>query len=135
MGRSVSFPSGAVVAFEDISHFENSDDFEWFVKDLKARAAELFPSLYDCDSWRAREDHILMRNTYSDFGMSEYHGLAAIWIAERCDGAYYDSPRAALGRHWLGQIRTKFLHAFGDLLFEGHMSNGEGVYRHKARAA
>jgi hypothetical protein len=93
----------------------------------------MFPSLYDCDKWRGREDHILMRNAYVDFGVSEYCGLAAIWIAERCDGAYYDYPRAGRATHWLAQIRTRFLAEFGNLVLDGHMSNGEGVYQRKPK--
>jgi hypothetical protein len=104
MGRSVSYPTGALVCFEDISAFEDEFDYIWFTDDLKERAGAMFPSLYDCDKWRGREDHILMRNAYVDFGVSEYCGLEAIWIAERCDGAYY-----------------------------GHMSNGEGVYQRKPK--
>lgn len=132
MGRSVSYPTGALVCFEDISAFEDEFDFEWFVDDLKERAGAIFPSLYDCDKWRGREDHILMRNAYADFGVSEYYGLASIWIVERCDGAYYDYPRAGRATHWLAQIRTRFLGNFGNLVLDGHMSNGEGVYRLKS---
>ena len=62
MGRSVSYPTGALVCFEDIGAFEGEFYFEWFTDDLKERAAAMFPSLYDCDKWRGREDHILMRN-------------------------------------------------------------------------
>jgi hypothetical protein len=131
MGRSVSYPRGAIVGFEDDTHLGDGDDFAWFVDDLKQRAAGLFLSLYDCDQWRGREDHILMRNAYADFGVSEYCGLASIWIAERCDGAYYDHRREARAAYWLAQIRETSLAAFGELLLEGHMSNGEGVYRRK----
>lgn len=134
MGRSVSYPTGALVCFEDISAFEDAFDFEWFVDDLKERAGAIFPSLYDCDKWRGCEDHILMRNAYADFGMSAYRGLVSIWIVERCDGAYYDYPRAGGATHWLAQIRTRFLSNFGNLVFDGHMSNGEGVYRLKSAA-
>jgi hypothetical protein len=131
MGRSVSYPRGAIVGFEVVTHLGDGDDFAWFADDLKQRAAGLFPSLYDCNQWRGREDHILMRNAYADFGDSEYCGLASIWIAERCDRAYYDHRREARAAHWLAQIRETFLAAFGELLPGGHMSNGEGVYRRK----
>lgn len=131
MGRSVSYPTGALVCFEDISAFEGEFDFEWFTDDLKARSRAMFPSLYECDKWRGREDHILMRNAYADFGVSQYCGLAAIWIAERCDGAYYDYPLESRATHWLVQIRARFLSTFGTLILDGHMSNGEAVYRPK----
>jgi len=131
MGRSVSTPRGAIVCFEDISAFDDEFDFEWFIDDLKARVAQLFPSLYECNTWLGREDHVLMRNAYADFGVSEYCGLASIWIVERSDGAYYDNPRAGRAAHWLSQIRTRFEAEFGNLTLEGTMSNGEGVYRRK----
>jgi hypothetical protein len=131
MGRSVSYPTGALVCFEDVSAFEDEFDFEWFTDDLKARSRTMFLSLYECDKWRGREDHILMRNAYADFGISEYCGLAAIWIAERCDGAYYDYLRESRAAHWLTQIRARFLRTFGTLILDGYMSNGEAVYRPK----
>jgi hypothetical protein len=73
MGRSVSYPTGALVCFEDISAFEDEFDFTWFTDDLKERAGAMFPTLYDCDKWRGREDHILMRNAY------RLHGLQRRW--------------------------------------------------------
>jgi hypothetical protein len=45
-----------------------------------------FPSLIPHDGWRGREDRILMRNAYADFGVSVYGGLVAVWIVERDDG-------------------------------------------------
>jgi hypothetical protein len=47
MGRSVSYPTGALVCFEDVSAFEDEFDFEWFADDLKARSRAMFPSLYE----------------------------------------------------------------------------------------
>ena len=80
----------------------------------------------------SREDRILMRNAYADFGVSVYAGLVAVWIVERDDGAYWDadwrtarSPRA---QRWLSQIASRFEALFGDFVCLGHMSNGEGVY-------
>ncbi len=145
MGRSVSYPSGAVAAF---TTFEIEDDegneldlqfeFEWLCGDLTERAAAAFPSLVPCDAWRGREDRILMRNKFADFGVSVYGSLVAIWIAERADGAYWDdewrtarSPRA---QHWLRQIAPRFDALFGTLDRLGHMSNREGVYRKRTAA-
>jgi hypothetical protein len=80
-----------------------------------------------------REDRILMRNAYADFGVSVYAGLVAVWIVERDDGAYWDadwrtarSPRA---QRWLSQIASRFEALFGDYVCLGHMSNGEGRLR------
>lgn len=139
MGRSVSYPSGALVAFT-VLEVENADDwefeYEWLREDLRTRATAAFPSLGLHDGWRGREDRILLRNTFADFGVSVYGGLVAVWIAERDDGAYWDaewhtarSPRA---QGWLNQIAPRFDALFGDYDCLGHMSNGEGVYRRRA---
>lgn len=48
MGRSVSYPSGAVVAFTVMEVEEDDDwdfEFEWLRDDLRERAARAFPSL------------------------------------------------------------------------------------------
>jgi len=139
MGRSVSYPSGTIVAFT-VLEVEDDDDEEceyvWLRDDLRERAAAAFPSLGLCDGWRGREDRILLRNVFADFGVSIYGGLVAVWISERDDAAYWDaewrtarSPRA---QHWLSQIAPRFDALFGDYDCLGHMSNGEGVYRRRA---
>ena len=139
MGRSVSYPSGAIVAFT-VLEVEDDDgwefEYEWLREDLRTRAAAAFPSLGPHDGWRGREDRILLRDTFADFGVSVYGGLVAVWIAERDDGAYWDSewrtacsPRAL---RWLGQIAPRFDALFGDFDCLGRMSNGEGVYRRRA---
>ena len=143
MGRSVSYPSGAIVAFT-VLEFEDNDasehdlefEYEWLREDLRTRAAGAFPSLCPHDGWRGREDRILLRNKFADFGVSVYGSLVAVWIAERDDGAYWDaewrtarSPRA---QRWLSQIAARFDALFGDYDCLGHMSNGEGVYRRRA---
>lgn len=139
MARSVSYPSGSIVAFA-VLEVEDSDDwefeYEWLRDDLKERAADAFPSLVAHDGWRGREDRILMRNAYVDFGVSTYGSLVAVWIVERDDGSYWDaewrtarSPRA---QRWLRQIAPRFDALFGVYDCVGHMSNGEGVYRKRA---
>lgn len=139
MGRSVSYPSGSIVAFT-VLEVEDSDDwefeYEWLRDDLKERAADAFPSLVAHDGWRGREDRILMRNAFADFGVSIYGSLVAVWIVERDDGSYWDaegrtarSPRA---QRWLRQIAPRFDVLFGVYDCLGHMSNGEGVYRKRA---
>lgn len=94
MGRSVSYSSGALVAFT-VLETENDDDWEfeykWLRDDLSERTAAAFPSLVPHTGWRGREDRILLRNTFADFGVSVYGGLVAVWIAERDDSAYWDA--------------------------------------------
>jgi hypothetical protein len=141
MGRSVSYPCGAIVAFT-VLEVDDQDDWDFEYKrlreDLSIRASAAFPSLEPHEGWRGREDRILRRNNFADFGVSVYGGLIAVWIAERDDGAYCDaewrtarSPRA---QRWLGQIAPRFDALFGDHDCLGHMSNGEGVYRKRQAA-
>jgi len=139
MGRSVSYPSGSLVAFTVLEVEDESDwefEYEWLQGDLLERAAGLFPSLEPHDGWRGREDRILARNAFADFGVSVYGELVAVWIAERDDGSYRDadcrSARSPRAQRWLAQIAPKFNVEFGDYDCLGHMSNGEGVYRKRA---
>lgn len=139
MGRSVSYPSGAIVAFTVLEVEDEGDwefEYEWLQGDLRERAASAFPSLQPHNGWRGREDRILMRNMFTDFGVSVYGGLVAVWIVERDDAAYWDtewrtarSPRA---QRWLSQIAPHFNVLFGTLDCLGHMSNGESIYRKRA---
>ena len=139
MGRSVSYPSGAIVAFT-VLEVEDQDDwefeYEWLQGDLRERASAAFPSLQPHDGWRGREDRILMRNMFADFGVSVYGGLIAVWIVERDDGAYWDSEwrtvRSPRAQRWLTQIAPRFDALFGTLDCLGHMSNGESIYRKRA---
>jgi hypothetical protein len=130
MGRSVSYPSGALVAFtvqeaEAEAEADWGFAYEWLSDDLRERASEAFPSLAPHEGWRGREDRILLRNAYADFGCSVYCELVAVWIVERDDGAYWNaewrhtrSPRA---QHWLGQIAPRIDALFGDYDCLGHM--------------
>lgn len=64
MGRSVSYPSGALVAFTVLEVEDEEDwdfEYEWLRRDLTERAAAAFPSLARYDGWRGREDRIRMR--------------------------------------------------------------------------
>lgn len=139
MGRSVSYPSGAIVAFTVLEVEDEGDwefEYEWLQGDLRERAAAAFPSLQPNDGWRGREDRILMRNMLTDFGVSVYGGLVAVWIVERDDGAYRDSEwrtaRSPRAQRWLTQVAPRFDALFGTLDCLGHMSNGESIYRKRA---
>lgn len=139
MGRSVSYPAGSIVCYTLLDDCDDSDEaqwaYEWLCDDLVARARAAFPSFDPQQGWRGREDRILLRNAYADFGVSTYSGLAAVWIAEREDGPYWEedmrSGRHARAEYWLRQIAPKFDDLFGDLDCLGHFSNGEGVYRRR----
>ena len=94
MGRSVSYPSGAIVAFRTLE-IDDEDDWEWeyecLVEEVTETARITFPSLEACNGWRGREDRILLRNAFADCGISTYCDLVAIWLAERDDGGYWDA--------------------------------------------
>jgi hypothetical protein len=139
MGRSVSYPTGAIVAFTVLEpEDEESLDFEyeWLEGDLIELAAKAFPSLKACNGWRGREDRILLRNAYADFGLSTYCGLVAVWIVERDDNGYWEcdwrTPRSARAKHWLASIEARFDALFGDYDCLGRMSNGEAIYQRRA---
>ncbi|QQN75210.1 hypothetical protein [Croceicoccus sp. YJ47] len=143
MGRSVSYPIGAIVAFRLIENKEEGDldwEYECQVEDIISTAREVFPSLVPHDGWRGREDRILLRNAYADCGISIYCDLAAIWLAERDDSFYweadYSRPRTGRAQRWLEQVSGKFSQMFGELRQIGSFSNGEAVFeRIEARTA
>lgn len=142
MARSVSYPTGAIVAYRLLEP-DDEDDWDWkfefLVEEILFSAREAFPSLKPHDGWRGREDHIFLRNAYADFGISIYGGLAAIWIVERDDGRYWDHDacraRSGRARCWLRQIEARFLRHFSHYRCVGHFSNGEAIYEPMDRAA
>jgi hypothetical protein len=151
MGRSVSHPSGAIVAFKEITMQADIDacneglmeseeeddsapdyfDFDELIEDYQGWIKELFPSFEPCDKWLDREDHAIAENRFAYFGISEYCGLVALWLVKKdLDAGYYeDSLLTPLADRWLAQVEGKFLSTFGELKKLGNMSNGEGVYQ------
>jgi hypothetical protein len=125
MGRSVSCPSNAVAVFEQFEG--DSDDWQWYVEDLRYRAKALFPSLQSDSEWIGREDRAFASNQHAYVGVSEYCGLVAIWLVPRDE----DCP---LAQHWVEQVAAKFEAEFGSMVRHGSMSNGQGVYVAKAGA-
>ena len=141
MGRSVSYPTGAQVAYR-VLDCDEPDDAEWeydmLCEDILTTASAAFPSFGAYQGWRGREDRILLRNAYADFGISTYGCIAAIWIVERNDSAYYDADtrncRSGRARQWLTQVAPRFEALFSDLTCIGRMSNGEAVYERRKAA-
>lgn len=78
MGRSVSYPSGAIVAFT-VLEVESEDDwefeYEWLRDDLRERASRAFPSLIPHDGWRGRETGPSAMPT----PISAYRSMAGWW--------------------------------------------------------
>ena len=138
MGRSVSYPNGAVVAFRVLD--DTDDDPEWayecLVDEIIDAARLAFPSLEPFAGWRGREDRILLRNAFADCGISTYCGLAAIWLAERDDDRYWEAdyrqPRTGRARHWIAQAAPQFVALFGELRMVGRFSNGEAIFEYAA---
>ena len=135
MGRSVSYPTGSVVAFRLLDEGEGGDvdwAYECLVDEIIDTAKATFPSFERFEGWRGREDCILLRNAFADCGISTYCGIAAIWLAERDDARYWEAdfhnPRTARARHWLGQVSDRFIELFGELRMVGRFSNGEAIF-------
>lgn len=137
MGRSVDYPRGySVVTFkewfkpelEDGEDYREPDEFDWdyFTEDLTEYAPTLWPSLTACDTWLGRENHALLENSHCYMGISEYCGLASLWIVPK-ENEWGEV--SALAANWCAQIEDKFVQTFGELSKVGAMSNGEGVYR------
>lgn len=135
MGRSVSYPPGAIVAFRTLE-LEHEDDWEWeyecLVEEVIETARITFPSLEPCDGWRGREDRVLLRNAFADCGICTYCGLVAVWLAERDDSRYWDAdayhPRSGRAQRWLLQVACRFEATFGEFRMIGRFSNGEAIF-------
>lgn len=149
MGRSVSTPNHALnVAFthfhvepeecqcilsegeqcECSASFEPDYQYEWeaLTDDLENRICELFPSFDLHKGWAGREDRILARNSFVNFGVSEYCGCVSIWMALRGD---LEDRLAPLAEAWANKVDKKFLAEFGTMRKIGTASNGETFFR------
>ncbi|OYW89278.1 MAG: hypothetical protein B7Z20_00305 [Sphingobium sp. 32-64-5] len=141
MGRSVSYPSGAYVAFShwdagwiaadddpDIRHFDQlaaQDDWDFIVEDFREQVLALYPSAWTTNGWIGREDRIVAMNRYARFGISEYCGCIAYWMVLRDD---IDSGQEGLGQRWVDQIAVGFRERFATLVRLGVFSNGEAIF-------
>lgn len=174
MGRSVSTPSNAIVAYGHLSvdtyrcdncgdtfneHTEDDrgtkrcphcgaheddttnqsewayqDEFDWLLSQLKDDVLTAFDSAREDDTWLGREDRAIASNRFVWFGVSEYCGVVALWMAPK--EAPYDSPRSweSLRDKWMAQAEPKFRKLAESVLPNpmlrlGVMSNGEAVYQ------
>lgn len=129
MSRSVSYPSGAIVAFREV----DEDELEWFdetIADLRDWIQEVFPSFEPEDTWLGQEDHAIAANRFAYFGVSTYGSVMALWIVPREFSDYYSDERsmAPLASEWVTRAAPRFLSTFGTLRKLGTFSNGEAVY-------
>lgn len=149
MGRSVSVPAEAVEVFyldwsRDIFDDLDSDDaavyywLEWsyLIDDLRQNVFGQFPSVVPADWWLGDEDRVIAENDLAAFGISEYCGLAAVWVVAKTQsfhwsrGQYYEPNLDGLARSWIARTWPKVEAMFPDRLgLVGRFSNGEAVYR------
>lgn len=136
MARSVSTPSLALeIAYQDVTHLDY-DEFQWWQEDIAEYAKSLWPSFEDADKWLEREDHAILENRLCYLGVSEYCGLASIWLVpkEYQNNGYHSSDRfiLPLSESFIRRISEKFYTAFGELTKLGTFSNGEAIFRKSA---
>lgn len=151
MGRSVSYASGSVAkVYYDVSNFGATYDdaglpdggycgdqgqWEWedFKEGLRHDIETLWPSFKPCKEWLGNEDLAFMENRFAYIGLSEYWGLACLWLVPKDSDGYYpeDIKRDNLARGWCSKITPKFLAKFGELNKLGSFSNGEAIYERK----
>ena len=123
---------------EDGTHnqldFAYQDDFDWVLETFKDDILKAFPSTFEDDRWLDREDHALASNRFAYFGISEYCGTIALWMAPK-DADWREGPGwEALRDHWLEQATPRFRKLAEGALPNpmrrlGVMSNGEAVYQ------
>lgn len=149
MGRSVSVPSRAVEAFfldwldfePDEEGFEPDPEFEWdcLIEDLRENVFGRFQSVVAADWWLDREDHVIAENELAAFGVSEYCGLASVWVVAKTQDFhwsrdhYYEPNLDGLAHRWIAQVWPKVEEMFPYRLgLMGRFSNGEAVYHRVA---
>jgi hypothetical protein len=147
MGRSVNYLSDSEVIFfhadwlngydenGEYNEFDNQENWEVFFGDLKYNLKSKYKSLYDCDKWENRENHIFLENNLCEIAISEYCGLYSLSIRAKDDefNSNYEKYKQGLSQNFVNQILPnvkKILKNCGvDLLVkQGTFSNGESVY-------
>ena len=148
MGRSVSYLSDSKVIYfhadwlngvdEQGEYNEDEAQMNWedFFGNLKHELKSKFKSLYACEKWEDRENHIFLENDLCEIAISEYYGLYSLSIRAKDDEFYHDSERykQGLAENFVNKILPnvkKVLQNCGvDLLVkQGTFSNGESVYQ------
>ena len=132
MARSVSTPRDtAHVVHLDASEYDQ-DTWGDFIDDVRYVLCDRFPSVTEDGGWIERENRIIASNAFAHFGVSEYCGLAAVWVAPREQG-YCGEGATALRDRWIDQIGPSFDKLFscwGNALRQiGRFSNGEALFQ------
>ena len=103
MSRTVSVPYNAkIVCYQDVSWMEDYVEWEDFLEEIQDRVMMNWPSFNPCDKWLDREDHAILQNDHCFVGVSEYCGLASIWVTMDPDYRTYQG----LASNFIGQTGT-----------------------------
>lgn len=113
------------VCFEE----DQYDNFQNSIDCLFTCLKTAFPSISKDDTWIDREDHAIASNSFAYFGVSEYCGLVAVWVAP-----VEDHEQPGLQERWIDSIGDKFENAVGgcfgtNLKKVATFSNGEAMFR------
>lgn len=141
MGRSVSYPTGAIVAYatpsfaeDEVGADEDELSYDYFnfddlLDDARAVAMAAWPSFYEVDKWLGREDHAIAENRWAYFGVSEYAGVVAYWIVAKDQD---DDGRQGLAEQWVQSAYKKLRKTFGTMRRIGWFSDGTALYQRNA---
>lgn len=123
MGRSVSRPNNAIhTAFQDWTDAEDSWDFDFRIEDIVYEVRRIWESMTPTDEWLGREDRAIAENDHAYIGISEYCGLACVWMVPK------ESEYQGLTDAWCARAGDKFYQAFSELRSIGRASNGEEFF-------
>lgn len=149
MGRSVSHPSGSIAkSYFDVSDFgANYDDdgnqlegydeyvaqIQWddWLDYISEQLVAKMPSLEPCEEWLGNEDKAILENRFCYVGVSEYCGLACLWLVPKDTSDYTgDYSLEPLQNRWLDGAAGK-VENLSELVKLGTFSNGEAIYEKK----
>lgn len=120
MSRTVMTPYNAEIKTYFDATDMDEDQWEMFLEDFVDDLMYRYPSLYQSDTWLNRECKALLENCFCYIGISEYCGLASVWIVPK-------EGHPNLEYAWINKIRDAILR-YGNLKKVGTFSNGEAVY-------
>jgi hypothetical protein len=121
----------------EFDEFQAQDDWNYFIEWIRQEAQDRWPSLDECDTWLDREDHAILENGHCWIGVSEYCGLASIWLVSKAEQHLnnWDHNLVNLATRWCDQIEPNFRKLFDEYQKLGTFSNGESVYQKKGDLA
>jgi len=133
MARSVNCLNNADLVLYK-SGYEIQDNLEWdiFVEEIIENIQYISPSFEVVkNSWDNNETKIILENRLCFVGMSEYRGLVSISFRHKEENDNYDDI-SGISKNWLEMIKPK-LKKLGDLTKIGTFSNGEAMFKNKAK--